>query len=99
MLRSKWGLKGAEAAQFQEAAPCLQSELKEVGKANRNFRFRIEQMANAVFAAASRADAGIDSDSAQIVKMDIENALDQITDRQSENEAATSAATGKRTYF
>ena len=48
-------------------------------------------MANTGFAAASRADAGTDPDSAQIVKMDIENALDQITDWQSENEAATKA--------
>lgn len=76
-------LKGAEAASY------LQSALKEVEKPNRNSHFRIEQMANAGFAAASQADARIDLDSAQIVKMDIENALDQITDWQSENEAAT----------
>lgn len=85
-------LKGAEAASNpQAAAPYLQSALKEVEKANRNSHFRIEQMANAGFAAASQADARIDLDSAQIVKMDIENALDQITDWQSENEAATKA--------
>lgn len=64
-------LKGAEAASNpQAAAPYLQSALKEVEKANRNSHFRIEQMANAGFAAASQADARIDLDSAQIVKMD-----------------------------
>ena len=85
-------LKGAEAAlDPQAAAPYLQNALKEVEKAIGTSTSAINQMANAGFSTTSQADARIDLDSAQIVKMDIENALDQIESWQAENEATTKA--------
>ena len=71
----------------KDAVPSLQSALKEVEQAINTSNSAIGQMANAGFSTASQADARIDLDSAQITKIDIENALDKIPALQEESEA------------